>query len=722
MRHKIVNRRLSLALFFTAFVIYPTAQSQTRVTLEDLWVKYNYFPTGINEFQSLKDGENFFEIKDKRLEKFQFKTGTSVGYITPELPFDIEGYEPDDQEGNILFTAEARPIYRHSRLVKAYILHKGSEKPTPIAKEAYVREPDLNGQGSLCAYVKDNNLFIEDLKTGEIRQITRDGKENEVLNGIPDWVYEEEFSMSKAFEWNKAGDMLAYLRFDESDVPSFSMPVYGGKLYPQLHTFKYPKVGEPNSKVRLNVYNLSLNKTQGIIIPDPYEYLPRIKWLDDGRLMLATLNRLQNHLRLYVADPATGKASLIAEMRSLRYIELERVWQPVFLSADECLLLSEESGYFHIYAYALREKKPPRQITQGAWEVTKIYGYDAQSGYIYFQSTEAGPLDRHIYRIKKDGKGLERLTREPGTHDASFSASFKYFMRNYSALGAPPLYSCHDASGKLLYVREDNTALKEKLDKLEGEKPEFFSLTTSENIVLNGWMLKPPGFSPERKYPVFMYVYGGPGSQTANNDYDGFNYLWFRMLAQNGYIVVSVDGRGTGGRGYEFRTCTYGRLGDLESTDQAEAARWLARQPYVDASRIGIFGWSYGGYLSALCITRWSDVFKAAIAVAPVTNWKYYDNIYTERYMGTLETNPDGFDQQSPIRFAKNLKGAFLLIHGSADDNVHVQNSMELTSALVASGKQFEMFIYPDKNHGIYGGLTRYHLYQKMTNFIYQNL
>lgn len=708
--------------FLFGLLVCNKGVTQSRISLEDIWVHYKYYPAGINAFQSLKDGEHFVEVKDKRLEKFQFKTGKSAGYLTPEMPFDIEDYAFDDKEQTLLLTTEARPIYRHSRQVKAYVLPKGAVYPKALASESYVMEPELNGPGTLCAYVKGNNLYIEDISTGQVRQITRDGKENEVLNGIPDWVYEEEFSMSKAYAWNKAGDMLAYLRFDESGVPSFSMPVYGGNLYPQLQTFKYPKVGEPNSRVTLNVYNVALNKTQGILIPDPYEYLPRIKWLDDGRLMLVTLNRLQNHLRLYVADPTTGKASLVAEMRSPRYIELEKVWQPVFLSADECLLLSEESGYFHIYAYALREKKPPRQITQGSWEVTKIYGYDAQNGYIYFQSTEAGPLDRHIYRIKKDGQGLERLTREAGTHDAEFAATFKYFMKNHSALGTPPVYSCHDASGKLLYVREDNAALREKLEKLEGSKPEFFSFTTPENIVLNGWMLKPSGFTPEKKYPVLMYVYGGPGSQTANNDYDGFNYLWFRMLAQNGYIVVSVDGRGTGGRGYEFRTCTYGRLGDLESTDQAEAARWLGRQPFVDSTRIGIFGWSYGGYLAALCITRWADIFKTAIAVAPVTNWKYYDNIYTERYMGTLETNPDGFDHQSPIRFAKNLKGHFLLIHGSADDNVHLQNSMELAAALIAAGKPFDMFIYPDKNHGIYGGLTRYHLYQKMTRFIFGNL
>jgi dipeptidyl-peptidase-4 len=713
-------RQISLLAHLALF--YVTAYSQTRVTLEDLWINYRYYPNSVGAFHPLKDGEHFVEAKDRRLEKFQFKTGKSLGYITPQLPFDIEDYEFDDREETLLLTTDSRPIYRHSRQVKAYVLAQGVQSPKALASENPVQEPDLNPTGTLCAYVKGNNIFIEDVKSAEIKQITRDGKENEILNGIPDWVYEEEFSMSKAFAWNKSGNMLAYLRFDETHVPSFSMPIYGGQLYPQLQTFKYPKVGESNSQVTLNVYHLTLKKTQGIVIPDGYEYLPRFQWLDDGRLMLATLNRLQNHLRLYVADPTTGKTTLIAEMRSARYIELEKVWQPVFLSADECLLLSEESGYFHMYAYSLRDKKPPRPITQGNWEVTKIYGYDAQSGFIYFQSTEASPLDRHIYRIRKDGKGLERLTREAGTHDAEFAATFRYFMRNYSALGTPPVYSCHDASGRLLYIREDNASLKEKLEQLEGTKPEFFTLTTSEDIVLNGWMLKPPGFSPEKKYPVFMYVYGGPGSQTANNDYDGFNYIWFRMLAQNGYIVVSVDGRGTGGRGYEFRTCTYGRLGDLESTDQAEAARWLGRQPYVDPARIGIFGWSYGGYLAALCITRWADVFKAAIAVAPVTNWKYYDNIYTERYMGTIETNPDGFDQQSPIRYAKNLKGAFLLIHGSADDNVHLQNSMELAAALVAAGKPFDMFIYPDKNHGIYGGLTRYHLYQKMTRFIFDNL
>ncbi|MCS6978837.1 MAG: S9 family peptidase [Flavobacteriales bacterium] len=714
------NILLSVA-FWGCIFIALSVTGQNQVTLEDLWIKYEYLPAGIDEFQPLKDGEHYAEVRENRLEKFSFKTGKSAGFLTPQMPFEIQSYQLDGQEENILFTSDSRPIYRHSRQVKAWILPKGKNQPLALAESHWVMEPGLNALGTWCAFVKDHNLFIQNTQSLEIKQITRDGKPQEILNGIPDWVYEEEFSMSRAYAWSPSGEMLAYLRFDESAVPSYSMPVYKGQLYPQNQIFKYPKVGEANSRVTLNVYHVGLNKTQGVLLPDPYEYLPRITWLPDGRLMVATLNRLQNHLRIYVADPHTGRATQVAEMRSPRYVELEKIWHPIFISKDAFLLLSEQSGFFHIWSYSLNANTP-RQITSGNWEVTKVYGYDEKSGYLYYQSTQEGPTERHIYKIRLNGRDGQKLTHEPGTHDADFSAGFQYFMKSYSALGVPPVYSCHDNTGRMLYMKEDNAVLRTKLQNLDGSGPELFSFTTSEGVNLNGWMIKPVNFSPSKKYPVLMFVYGGPGSQTAGNDFDGFNYIWFRLLAQKGYLVVSVDGRGTGGRGYEFRTCTYGRLGDLESTDQAEAARWLARQSYVDPGRIGIFGWSYGGYLASLCITRWADVFKAAVAVAPVTNWKFYDNIYTERYMGTLETNPEGFDKESPIRYAKNLKGAFLLIHGTADDNVHFQNAAELASALVAEGKQFDMFVYPDKNHGIYGGLTRYHLFTKITQFILNNL
>ncbi|MCX7769283.1 MAG: S9 family peptidase [Flavobacteriales bacterium] len=696
-------------------------QAQNKVTLEDLWIQYKYIPDGINDLKPMSDGEHFSEVKDRRLEKFSFSTGQSVGFLTPQLPFDIEEYEMNKTENTFLLTTASRPIYRYSREVKAYVLRSDNAEPQPIAKGEYVMEPSLSPDGMYATYVKDNNLYIQNLKTQKIKQITTDGKRNEIINGIPDWVYEEEFSMSRAYAWNPQSTMLAYLRFDERRVPTFSMPLYKGKLYPENYAFKYPKVGEPNSIVTLHVYDAKKGRFRKINVPQNYEYLPRIMWLEDGRLLYVTLNRLQNHMHVFVADPTTGTSEKKLEFRSARYLELEKMWNPVFVGPQELLLLSEEDGFFHIYLFNLSTGQRT-QITKGPWEVTKIYGYDKDKKRIYFQAAEPSPTERHIFRVGLDGQELERLTDEPGCHEAQFAPSCRYFMRTYSALGVPPVYTCHDSNGKLLYVREANSRLRQMLDSLEGYRPELFSFTTSQNVTLHGWMIKPSGFNPKRKYPVLMYVYGGPGSQTVQNDYDGFNYLWFRMLAQMGYLVVSVDGRGTGGRGYEFRTCTYGRLGDLESTDQAEAARWLASLPYVDGSRIGIFGWSYGGYLAALCITRWAEVFKAAISVAPVTNWKFYDNIYTERYMGTLETNPTGFDDQSPIRFAKNLKGAFLLVHGSADDNVHLQNTAELVNALIASGKQFEQFIYPDRNHGIYGGLTRYHLYTLMTRFLEKSL
>ena len=697
---------------------------QTLISLEDIWVNYKYFPASPDEITPFMDGEHYVKINENTLEKFSFNDGKSKGLLTPKLDISIESFEFDEKGETILLTSESKPIYRHSTDLKAYgysIGSKGKKKPFPIAEGSRIMLPDLNPNGNYCAYIQDNNLHIQNLLNGEIQKITQDGKKNEVLNGLPDWVYEEEFSLVKAYEWNQSGKKIAFLRFDERQVPSFSMPLYQGNLYPLNYTFKYPKVGEVNSKVTLMIYDMALKKTQGIVIPEPYEYLPRFAWLDEHRLLLAVMNRLQNRLVIYEANALTGSSRKVIEFFSPRYLEIEKMWTNIFPNAQEYLILSEEDGFFHIYSVNLQNGSK-RKITNGEWEVTKIYGFDKNSGFIYYQSCEVSPLERHIYRIKLDGSGKQKLTLEAGTHDAEFSPSFKYMIKNFSALNQPPEYTCHVAEGKLLYYLEKNEKLNDLIKNLEGSGPEFFTCTTSTGTHLNGWMMKPSSFDPDKKYPVFMYVYGGPGAQTVTHSFGGFNYMWFRMLAQKGFVVVSVDGRGTGGRGYEFRTCTYGKLGDLESTDQVEAAKWLAQQPFVDAKRIGIFGWSYGGYLSSLCITRWADYFKLAIAVAPVTNWRYYDNIYTERYMGTLETNPNGFDEQSPIRFAKYLKGKFLLIHGTADDNVHWQNTISLVSELQKNNKQFQTAFYPGGTHGIAGGLIRLQLYTMITNYITEKL
>ena len=499
------------------------------------------------------------------------------------------------------------------------------------------------------------------------------------------------------------------------------MDMFQRELYPTQYEFRYPKAGEENSKISIHLYDTKTKITQEIAVLEDFEYLPRLGWTKDpNSLYLLRMNRHQNHLDFLLIDATTTESRVLFTETDSYYIDIHD--NTTFLNDGKHFIwTSEKSGFNHLYKVSIDDGSM-QQITTGNWEVTNYHGMHADSDKIYYTSTEDGPINRSVYCINSDGKDKQKLTKKIGTNSVNFSKGMKYFINTYSTANEPPFFSLHNANGKQIRVLEDNKKLSEKMNQYAFSKKEFFSFITNEDISLNGWMIKPADFDSDKQYPVLMFLYGGPGSQQVLNSWGWTNYFWHQHLAQQGYIVACIDNRGTGGRGAEFKKMTYQQLGKYETIDQIEANQYLGSLPYVDANRIGIQGWSYGGYMSSLAITKGAEVFKMAIAVAPVTNWRYYDNIYTERYMRTPQENADGYDDNSPINHVDKLKGKYLLIHGSADDNVHVQNTYEMVSALVNANKQFDLFIYPDKNHSIYGGNTRLHLYQMMTDYIKENL
>ena len=544
---------------------------------------------------------------------------------------------------------------------------------------------------------------------------------NQIINGATDWVYEEEFGLTKAFFWSPDGKKIAFYKFDEREVKEFSMDIFNAELYPSQYQFKYPKAGEDNSKLSIHIYNFDDEETTTISLNKYYEYIPRMNWTKSNDLLyILAMNRYQNELDFILYNTTNSLSEILFSEKDKYYIDIHD--NSTFTDDGQSLIwTSEKSGFNHIYLINLKNKKS-QQITTGNWEVTKYHGMNQDDNKVFYTSNEEGAINKSLYCINLDGSDKTKLSEDLGTHSSKFSNGMKYYSNTYSTADTPPYISLHNNTGKKIRVLEDNTDLSTKMEEFDLTKKEFFSFITSENVELNGWMIKPPDFNPNKQYPVLMFVYGGPGSQQVVNSWGWFNYFWHQHIAQKGYIVACVDNRGTGGRGTEFKKMTYLQLGKYETIDQIEANRYLAKLPYVDENRIGIQGWSYGGYMSSLAITKGADVFKTAIAVAPVTNWRYYDNIYTERYMRTPKENASGYDENSPINHVDSLKGNYLLIHGTADDNVHVQNTYEMVSALVKANKQFDLFVYPDKNHGIYGGNTRLHLYRLMTDYILENL
>jgi len=717
---------LGLVLIFAV----PTWAQDQKVQLEEIWKTYSFYAQGVNGLESMKDGVHYTSLTESdgkgTIEKFSFSSGESVGVITSikqiseaagqEISFD--GYSFSNDEKQLLLATATEPIYRHSTRSTFFIYNLETHTATQLA-EGKQRYATFNPQGTQVAFVMENNLHVYDLASGETTQVTKDGKENFIINGATDWVYEEEFAFDKAFFWSPDGKSIAFYRFDETAVSTFSMDIYGTSLYPTQDVFKYPKAGEDNAVVSAYIYSIGGVVKPVTGLPD-YEYIPRIKWTQDPKTVIVyTTNRHQNELVLNAVNTNTGVASVL-------YTEVDDAYLDVtddirFMKDGSFIWTSEKDGYNHIY-HIDKNGKEKRQITKGEWDVTKFYGIDAKEKTLYYQSAEVHPSERNIYSISIKGKSKKTLSPDQGWNTATFSRSFDFYINNHSAAGTPTFVSLNNNKGEQIRVLQDNSGLRERMKNYSLSTKEFFDLTTDQGITLSSWIIKPTDFDENKKYPVLMFVYGGPGAQTVKNSYDPFNDMWYQTLADKGYLIVSVDNRGTGARGRDFKKVTYKELGKYEVEDQIAAAVTLGKLPYVDATRIGIWGWSYGGYMSSLCITKGADVFKTAIAVAPVTNWRFYDSVYTERYMQTPQENASGYDENSPINHVKLLKGNYLLVHGSADDNVHVQNTMRMVEALVQANAQFDLFIYPDKNHGIFGGNTRYHLYEKMTKYLSENL
>ncbi len=732
--------QFSLVVLFMVYSQTGFSQSEKKdVNLRDLWTNYSLYPKTVHGIVSLNNGKQYTEIKNGSIVVFDYKTGDSVYTLVngkeliPEgkkTPIQIGDFSVNKDETKFIFPTQTEHIYRHSRISYDYIWDSKTKKLTPLSDKGKQRLADFSPDGNKVAFVRDNNIFIKDLKTGEEKQITFDGKKNKIINGTCDWVYEEEFSFTKAFFWSPDGKKIAFYRFDESKVKQYTLPFYHGRksAYPEEYTYKYPVAGENNSIVQIYTYDLATGKTVKMDVgPNPDQYIPRIKWTTQAdKLAIERLNRLQNHLDILVADANTGKSKIIYTENNKYYIDItdDLTFLP---DGKKFLITSEKNGYNAIYLEDMTGKKE-RQLTKGHWDVMKVYGYNPAKKLVFFQAAKTSPLDRDIMAVNLKGK-MHMISTRTGTNDAVFSKSFDYYINTWSDANTPPYITVNDYTGKQIRVLEDNQAFIKKMQQYDLSKKEFFTIQSPEfklpngkQVDLNAWIIKPPHFDPLKKYPVLMYVYGGPGVQTVTNSWGWSNYFWFQMLAEKGIVVISVDNRGTGARGELFKKMTYLQLGKYEIADQIEAAKRIAKFPYVDSTRIGIFGWSYGGFMASLAITKGAGVFSTAVAVAPVTNWRFYDNIYTERYMRTPQENKEGYDENSPLKYVNQMKGHYLLIFGSGDDNVHPINSMTMISALVSANKQFDMMVYPNKNHGIYGGNTRYHLYTKMTDFILKYL
>ncbi len=706
------------------------AQDKKQITMNDLWKNYTFRVKDIPGFNAMKDGNRYTQMdregKRMLIRVYNLATGSQIQTLFDnskqkfkDSTLNVESYTFSKDEKKMLLLTDGESIYRHSAVHHVYIFDIASGKIS-LLDDDKVLHPSFSPDGSKVAYVKNNNLYYKSLAFNAAVQITSDGEKNKIINGNCDWVYEEEFAFTQAYQWSGNSKYIAYYRFDESKVPEYSMTKYTG-LYPDQYTYKYPKAGEPNSEIMIRIFEPATGwYTTAKTGKEKDQYIPRIKWDDyTGKLCVYRLNRLQNHLELLLTDPKNGNADVIYREQNKCYININD--EITFLPDGHSMVFSSEGGgYAHLYNWDWQTSKLI-DLTQGNYDVDALVGVDELRQMVYYTSTESSSMERKLYVTNLTGTFKTCLTPESGMHSITPCAGYNFFLDRYSRLDKVPVIYLRNASGTIIRTLEDNKALEKKMKEYALGKIQFKNIAGAHEM-LNGWMITPPDFDSNKKYPVLMYQYSGPGSQEVADRFPVGNFFWHQMLAEKGYIVFCVDGTGTGARGEAFRKKTYLQLGKYESDDQIAAAQNLGKLPYVDKDRIGIWGWSYGGFMSSTCILKGNDVFKAAIAVAPVTNWRYYDNIYTERYMRTPQENQQGYDDNAPEKMAARLKGRFLFIHGTADDNVHFQNSAMLTTALVNAGKEFESEYYPDKAHGISGGNTRYQLYSRMTEFILENL
>lgn len=720
-----------------AAVLLPAApavaQQAQRITLEDVWAKGTFAARSVQGFNWMRDGRYYSALEKGEVVQHDVTTGQATQTLVTrqqlrpagtDQPLAVDGYEFNADEQKMLFSTATEPIYRRSSKANYYVYDRATQKLLPLSSGGKQSYASFSPDGRRVAFMRQNNLYLVDLTTMQETPITTDGQVNKLIHGGGDWVYEEEFEVSKAFKWSPDSKQLAYISFDESQVPEYNLQEWG-PLYPQDYRYKYPKAGEANSVVSVSVYDVAAGRTTKMDIgQDPEQYIPRLNWTQTpGVLSLQRMNRLQNKLELLHGNTATGKTDVVWTDTDKAYVEVTDDLR-YLQNGKQFVITSERDGYRHLYLFDLKGKLI-KQLTQGQWDVSEFVGVDEQGGQAYYLSAEASPQQRHLYRVDLKGKNKTRLGEAGnGTDVVNMSPDFRYYLNYHSAANEPQTVSLRTArDGKLVKVLEDNAALKQRMKDYGFVTQEFFSFKTSEGVQLDGTTIKPAQMEAGRKYPVLMFLYGGPGSQKVMDKWNGVDYYaWFQYLAQQGYVVAIVDNRGTGGRGAAFKKATYGQMGKLETIDQGEAARYIGAQPWADAARIGIFGWSYGGYLSSLAMTKNADLYKAGIAVAPVTNWRYYDTVYTERFLKKPQDNPGGYDDNSPVQHAGLLKGKLLLVHGTGDDNVHFQNSVAFTDALIKANKDFEQLYYPNRNHGIYGGNTRLHLFRQMTNFLLQNL
>ncbi|HEX6982680.1 MAG TPA: S9 family peptidase [Balneolaceae bacterium] len=725
-----------LLLAFVFVWIFQPVQAQQKKSLEFHHLFDQTFSTeGIRNVNWMKDGRYYTALErtanDIELRKYDITTGdykvlvSSMGlrYEGRNKPIIIQGYQFSADESKILIKTDVEAIWRRSTRENYFIYDLETGGLTKLtSSEEKQQYAELSPSGDKAAYVQNNDLYWVDLKTGETTAITTDGEHNKIINGATDWVYEEEFGFAKAWYWSSDGEKIAFYRFDESNVKEFFMMDWG-TLYPEQTRWKYPKAGEENSVVKIGVYDLSSGETTWMNIDaNKNQYIPRINWThDSGVLAIRRMNRLQNKRELILADANTGEMEIIKTQTSDAWIDVHDDLK--FLeNGEQFITTSEESGYNHIYLYDMSGELI-RQVTKGEWEVTNYLGYNENTGKIYYVSTEVSPLERHLYSINLDGTDKKKLSEGEGWHEVNMSRDFKYYIETYSASSKPPVYTLHEANGDMVRVLEDNSELQETLAQYKMPLKEFIKIPLPQ-ATLNAYIMKPYNFDSSKEYPVLFYVYGGPGSQTVMKNFgSGQRAMWHKYLTSQGYIIVSVDNRGTGARGRDFEKQVYKKLGQYEAEDQIDAAKYLINKyDYFDEDRIGIWGWSYGGYMSSLVLAKGNNVFSTAIAVAPVTSWRFYDTIYTERFMQTPQMNPEGYKKGAPLTYADQIEGNYLLVHGTGDDNVHFQNSVAMVNRLIAAGVQFETMFYPDRNHGIYGGNTRVHLFTMLNDFILENL
>ena len=732
---------LLVIMFLMSGMLAANAQEKKNLELADLYERPTFSMKRVVGMNPMKDGNTYATLEKGKLNIYNYKTGKLVKtlfdmreLVLPgdSLPLPLYAtYELSDDESKVLFMNNMNPIYRHSYTASFYVYDINKKELVPLSENGDQRLATFSPDATKVAFMRDNNLFIKDLKTNEEIQFTHDGEWNHVINGAPDWVYEEEFGFAQGFYWSPDSKKIAYYRFDESNVKEFNMQMTEG-LYMQDYKFKYPKAGEDNSIVEVFVYDLASGETKKMDTGEETDiYLPRIKWTQDPNVLaIQRLNRHQNHLEILAADATTGKTTVFYDETNPYYIDITDNW--TFLEdGTRFLMTSEADGYNHIYLY-LMDGTLVKQLTSGEWEVTNVYGFDGKE--VYFQAAKNSSIERQIYAVNLKGE-MRTLINKVGTNNARFSSNFKYLININSSVDQPHQYVLFNNKGKQVRVLEDNKEFAERIQEYNLGKKEFitisdpaFTLPDGTQIEMETWRILPPDFDPNKQYPVLIYVYGGPGHQTVNNAWGSDDFAWMQLLAQNGIICVSINNRGGGARGEVFKKMTYQQLGKYETEDMITLAKYMAAQPYVNPEKIAIYGWSYGGFMATSGITKGADYISTAVAVAPVTNWRYYDNIYTERFMRTPQENPSGYDDNSPINFVDKLKGNYLLCHGSGDDNVHFQNAMELIKALVSEGKQFDLMVYPNKNHSIYGTYeqggveVRMHLFEKINNFLFENL